>query len=55
MKIVNAFIEPIVKDALAKRDRLKHLNLDMGVDVGMENGDDETFLDHLVNWTSGSF
>jgi hypothetical protein len=49
MKIVNAFIEPIVKDALAKRDRSKHLNSN---DV---NGDDETFLDHLVNWTSGLF
>jgi hypothetical protein len=49
MKIVNAYIDPIVKDAVDKQSKApRH-----GMDNTEELGDDETLLDHLVKITSG--
>ncbi|KDR78034.1 hypothetical protein GALMADRAFT_64763 [Galerina marginata CBS 339.88] len=45
MQVVNAYIEPIVKEALAKKQNFPHLDKDQ------ENPDDETLLDHLVRVT----
>ena len=51
MKVVNAYIEPIIKEAVEK----KRLAAPLKVDKRKEDevGDDETLLDHLVNLTSG--
>jgi hypothetical protein len=49
MKIVNAYIDPIIKDAVDKQCKAAH----HGMDNTEELGDDETLLDHLVKITSG--
>jgi len=52
MKIVNAYLDPIIKDALEKK-RLAAPLLDEKQGEA-KVGDDETLLDHLVNLTSGA-
>lgn len=56
MKVVNAYIEPIVRNAVEKKRAMKErLSLD-GVDqvVDLESvQEDETLLDHLVHFTDG--
>ena len=50
MKIMKAFVDPILQDAIAKR----RLNVNSGrtsVKKGVEDGD--TLLDHLLNYTEG--
>jgi hypothetical protein len=48
MKVVNAYLDPIIKDALEKKKWTASEK--QGV---TEVRDDETLLDHLVNLTSG--
>ncbi|KAG2143717.1 cytochrome P450 [Suillus clintonianus] len=43
MKVVNAFLDPILKDALEKHSKAVELD---------RNEDDQTLVDHLVNLTS---
>ena len=47
MKIVNAYIDPIIKDAVDKQREAPHHN------ITEELGDDETLLDHLVKISTG--
>ncbi|KAF9450762.1 cytochrome P450 [Macrolepiota fuliginosa MF-IS2] len=47
MKVVNAFIEPIVADAIAKKDNATHQGKEKD-----PNSEDGTLLDHLVQVTS---
>lgn len=47
MQVVNAYIEPIVKEALARK---RNLPAD---EKGLENSEHETLLDHLVSVTDG--
>jgi len=48
MKVVNAFIEPILQEAVEKRKG------PVGMKAGEKEIDDsETLLDHLVNYTDG--
>ena len=49
MRIVNAFIEPIVREAIEKR---RNLLAPGDGDVKMEDEKGETLLDHLVSLTS---
>ena len=49
MKIVDAYIDPIIKDAIDKQLKAP----DHGMNNTEELGDDETLLDHLVKITSG--
>ena len=49
MKIVNAYINPIVKDAIEKHRKSPARNDKTASEVE----DDETVLDHLVKQTSG--
>ncbi|KAG1738016.1 cytochrome P450 [Suillus lakei] len=46
MKVVNAFLDPILKDALEKHSTAVELDRN-------EIADDQTLVDHLVNLTSG--
>lgn len=46
MRIVNSFIDPILKEAIAKKQ--SHANEEKDVD-----NDDTTLLDHLVQMTTG--
>jgi hypothetical protein len=46
MKVVNAFLDPILKDALAKHSATAKIGIS-------ESADDETLVDHLVKLTSG--
>jgi hypothetical protein len=46
MKVVNAFLDPILKDALEKRSTAVEFDKN-------EFADDQTLVDHLVNLTSG--
>lgn len=48
MKVVNAFLEPILKDAIAKQKASQGLQ-DVDKDI-----EDETLLDHLVRQTTGT-
>ncbi len=48
MKIVNAFIEPIVADAIKKKKMAGHQEKSKASELS----DDETLLDHLVQVTS---
>lgn len=48
MQVVNSYIEPIVKEALAKKQKGMITQEKTG-----EGADDETLLDHLVRVTSG--
>lgn len=52
MKVVDAFLEPILKEALSKKER----RLPDGKDTkeNDETDEDETLLDHLVKFTSGA-
>jgi hypothetical protein len=49
MKIVNAYLEPIIKDAVEKKQRAPLPS----AEKTSELDDDETVLDHLVKLTSG--
>ena len=49
--IVDAFIEPILQDAIRKKEERQKAGL--GLD-NKENEDDETLLDHLVKQTTGT-
>ncbi|KAH8101718.1 cytochrom P450 [Cristinia sonorae] len=53
MKIVDAFLNPILKDALEKRRNEVEAGLWQDVD-GEEVADEDTFLDHLVRTTTNS-
>jgi hypothetical protein len=46
MKVVNAFLDPILKDALEKRSMTGEFDKN-------EFADDQTLVDHLINLTSG--
>ena len=48
MKVVNAFLEPILKDALAKQKAYQGLQ---SID---KDADGETLLDHLIRQTTGA-
>lgn len=52
MKVIDDFIQPILKDALEKQAEKKA----QGVELGNEKqvADDETLLGHLVNLTDGT-
>lgn len=52
MKVIDDFIQPILKDALEKQAEKKA----QGVELGNEKqvADDETLLGHLVNLTDGA-
>ena len=49
IKVVNAFIEPILKEAIAKRGTPQ----DFAARKVVEEG--ETLLDHLITYTKGKF
>ncbi len=58
MKIVNAFIEPVIQKALSRKKNNAPLNTDSvdassraRADEEKEIGEDETMLDHLVKAT----
>lgn len=53
MKIVHAFIDPIVKDAVAKKQMAKTNGANPEYS-GQEGRDGETLLENLVNSTEGS-
>jgi hypothetical protein len=46
MKVVNAFLDPILKDAMEKHSTTVEFDK-------TELADDQTLVDHLVNLTSG--
>jgi hypothetical protein len=46
MKVVDAFLDPILKDALEKRRTTVEFDK-------TELADDQTLVDHLINLTSG--
>ena len=48
MKVVNAFLDPILKDAIAKQKASQGLP-----GVGKDT-EDETLLDHLIRQTTGA-
>lgn len=50
MKVLNAFIQPIIDEAVTKRNSVKDLDKKVNVDEIEEN---ETMLDHLVKVTDG--
>lgn len=60
MTVVNAFIDPIVKNALdRKRELAQQGNVEKGTDkvknlADREVKEGETLLDHLINYTDGS-
>lgn len=47
MKVVNEFLEPILKDAIAKQQASQ------GLSNADKDAEDETLLDHLVRQTTG--
>ena len=49
MKIVNAYIEPILKDAVEKAK----MAVQQGDKPTPESSDEDTLLDHLVRLTTG--
>jgi hypothetical protein len=51
MKIVNAYLEPIIQDAVEKQKS----NVPTEDKQSEELDDDETLLDHLVKFTSGKY
>ena len=51
MEVVNAFIEPILQEALRKKEERAKAGIDLD---DKESQDDETLLDHLVKQTSGT-
>ena len=50
MKIVDAYLVPILETAVAKHKEAKAAGV---AQRSEEIGDDETLLDHLVNYTDG--
>lgn len=50
--VVNQFIDPILKDAIAKKQAEKQTGLKS---AEREVNEGETLLDHLVNYTEGKF
>ncbi|KAL0953039.1 hypothetical protein HGRIS_007241 [Hohenbuehelia grisea] len=52
MKVVNAFVEPIIKDAIEKRRIAKAQELTEEVKNANEVGENDTLLDHLAKQTS---
>lgn len=48
MKVVDAFLEPILKDAIAKQEASQ------GLPDAVKDTEDETLLDHLVRQTTGT-
>lgn len=50
--VVNQFIDPILKKAIAKKQAEKQRDLKS---EDMERNEGETLLDHLVNYTEGEF
>lgn len=48
MKVVNALLDPILKDAIAKQ------NASQGLPDTDKDTEDETLLDHLVRQTTGA-
>ena len=51
MTVVNAFIEPILQEALRKNEARAKTDAQFH---GKENQEEETLLDHLVKQTSGT-
>ena len=51
MVVVNAFIEPILQEALRKKEERAKAGIELD---DKESQDDETLLDHLVKQTSGT-
>ena len=51
MAVVNAFIEPILQEALRKNEAHAKTNVQFH---DKENQEEETLLDHLVKQTSGT-
>ncbi|KII89791.1 hypothetical protein PLICRDRAFT_39961 [Plicaturopsis crispa FD-325 SS-3] len=51
MKVVDSFVEPIVEDAIAKKRAEGGSKLDSAEGKVREVTEDETLLDHLVNYT----
>lgn len=49
MKIVNAYIEPIIEEAIRKKEAMPEEEKN----INSEYTEDETLLDHLVGITSG--
>lgn len=52
MKIVDAYLVPILETAVAKHKEAKAAGVEKRSE---EIGDDETLLDHLVNYTDGKW
>lgn len=48
MKVINAFLEPILKDVIAKQEASQ------GLPAATKDTEDETLLDHLVRQTTGA-
>jgi len=48
MKVVNAYLEPIIKDAVEKKQRNSPLDM-------LDEDDNENLLDHLVKTTCGEY
>jgi hypothetical protein len=53
MEVVDAYINPILDEALKKRAHLAEKSIDSGKTVKEEISEDETLLDHLVKQTDG--
>lgn len=54
MRVVDAYLGPIVRGALErKKDDQEHRREE--IEEKMDDADDETLLDHLVNLTDGEF
>lgn len=53
MKIVNAFIDPILREAIAKKKSNEQEGLAANKGDGDEVKDDYTLLDHLIRHTEG--
>lgn len=49
MKVVNAFLEPILKDSIAKQKSSQ------GLPDADKDTEDETLLDHLIRQTTGAY
>lgn len=54
MRVVDAYLGPIVRGALERKKDDKEHRMEE-VEEKMDDGDDETLLDHLVNLTDGEF
>lgn len=52
MAIVDAFIEPILQDAIRKKEERAKAGLELD---DTKSQDDETLLDHLVKQTTGTY